>query len=176
MKGDYKLFIKYLIKCLFSSRRGTSSLRGFTLLELMVVLLFMGVLSAVAIPVFLGQIGKSRESELLLTIGSMARSQQSYHFLYGKFALTLVDLENDTGSIFAKYHDVDNITGDSSKVKMQAIALNPGKDQVRDYAVGVYFNNGAYNRVTCQGALVGSAVQAGDLPSDPCTNNGIKVY
>lgn len=176
MRGNYRRSINYLIKRWFSDKRVSTDLQGFTLLELMVVLFFMGTLAAVAIPVFVGQVGKSREAELLLTIGTMARSQQSYHHLYGKFALSLTELENDSGPILAKYHDVDNITGDPTKVKMQAIALNPGKDQVRDYAVGVYFKDGAYTRATCQGELVGSAVQVGDLPSDPCTNNGNKIY
>lgn len=163
---------------LFMAITRKSSLHGFTLLELMIVVIILGVLSAVAIPVFLGQVGKARESESLLLLGSMARSQQSYHYLQGEFALTLADLENQTGPISSKYHDVDNIAAGvmPNSVTMQIIALNPGRDQVRDYAVGIYFNNGAYLRSTCQGAVVGAPVQVGPLPTDPCTNGGFKIY
>jgi type IV pilus assembly protein PilA len=166
----------YRIKRLLYLVGRSSSSGGFTLLELIVVFVFLGILSAVSIPVFLGQIGKGREAELMLTIGTMARSQQSYHYIHGEFALTLAQIEGDSGRISAKYHDVDNITGDATKVKMQAVALNPSSSQVRDYAVGVYFVNSSYLRATCQGAVVGSPVQVGDTPSDPCSNNGIKLY
>ena len=163
---------KFLLKTIARNSSG----QGFTLLELIIVVIFLGILSAVAIPVFLGQIGKSRESESLLVLGSMARSQQSYHYLRGEFALTLAALESETGPISSKYHDVDNITGSANTVKIQIIALDPGKDQVRDYAAGVYFQDGSYLRSTCQGALVGAAVQVGNLPDDPCSNNGVKIY
>ena len=164
--------------CLFMTITGKSSLRGFTLLELIIVVVFLSVLSAVAIPVFIGQIGKSRESESLLLLGSMARSQQSYHYLQGEFALTLAELESQTGPISSKYHDVDNIAAGvtPNSVTMQIIALNPGQDQVRDYAVGVYFDNGAYLRSTCQGSIVGAPVQVGPLPADLCTNGGFKLF
>lgn len=106
----------------------------------------------------------------------MARSQQAYHYIYGEFAPTLAQLENDSGSINPKYHDVDNFTATTNiRVKIQAVAIDPSKDQVRDYAIGIYFNNGAYERATCQGEIVGSEVQVGDNASDPCTNNGVKI-
>ncbi len=180
MKHNYRFSMEYLIKYWLSYMRAKNfAVAGFTLIELIVVFLILGILAAVSTPVFFAQIGKSRESELLITMGSIARTQQSYHFLYGKFALTMAEIEAESGKVSVKYYDLDNITGGTSggisNVKVQGIALNPGKDQVRNYAIGVYFNNGAFDRATCQGALIGSAVQVGDLPSDPCTNNGTKI-
>lgn len=144
-------------------------------MELMIVMIIIGLLVAVSVPVLFSQVGKARESELLVTMGAMARAQQAYHVVNGTFALTLTDLENEMGTISVKYYDVDHITGDSTKVKMQGVPLDGNKDQVRNYAFGVYFQNGLFNRVTCQGELVGSNVQVGDLPTDPCSDNGRKL-
>jgi type IV pilus assembly protein PilA len=57
----------------------------------------------------------------------------------------------------------------------QAAAKDSGKDQTRNYAIGVYFNNGAYGRSTCRGAQIGDAVNVGDTPDEDCTNNGTRV-
>lgn len=177
MRQYHQLCGNLLTKFLISSLTSKTQLnKGFTLIELLVVAIIVGIMAAVAVPVFTAQVGKSRESELLLLIGSMARNQQSYHYVYGEFALTLAQLEADSGVISNRYYDVDNITGDTAKVKIQAIPFNAGKDSVRNYAVGVYFNNGAYDRATCQGFKVGDSVQVGDIASDPCSNNGTKIY
>jgi len=177
MTQEHQLFKNLLAKFLISLFTSKSRQdQGFTLIEMLVVMIIIGILAAVSIPTFTAQVGKSRESELLLLIGSMARSQQAYHYLYGEFALTLAQLEADNGPISNTYYDVDNITGDSTKVKIQAIPFNAGKDGVRDYAVGIYVNNGAYYRATCQGYKIGDEVQVGDTYSDPCTNNGFKIY
>ncbi|MDX2217263.1 MAG: type IV pilin-like G/H family protein [Oculatellaceae cyanobacterium bins.114] len=52
--------------------------QGFTLLELLVVIMIIGLLSALALPSFLSQSSKARESEALTYIGSINRGQQAY--------------------------------------------------------------------------------------------------
>ena len=149
--------------------------QGFTLIELIVVIIFLSVLIVVAIPTFTSQTGKAREAEVLINLGTLARSQQSFHYLKGHFALTLAAIEADTGPIDVKYYDLNNITGTANHVKIQAIPINGPQDSVRNYAVGVYFNDGAYDRATCQGFLIGEEVQVGDTADEPCTNNGVKI-
>ncbi len=151
---------------------------GFTLLELMVVMLILSVLSAVAIPTFYGQIGKSREAELQMKLGAMARSQQAYHYEKTQFAPTINTLNLSDGIITSNYYNfLDPAPGDidATKVKHQATAKNSGQDQTRNYAIGVYFDGGAYERATCRAAQVGGSVNVGDLAADDCTENGIKI-
>jgi type IV pilus assembly protein PilA len=148
---------------------------GFTLLELMVVMMIISVLTAIAIPAFYGQIGKSREAELQMKMGAIARSQQSYHFQQGQFASTMNTLNLSDGLITSFYYDFPDPTVDTAKVKHQALAKNSSKDQTRNYAIGIYFDGGAYGRSTCRAAQIGEAVNVGDLPFDDCTNNGTKV-
>lgn len=149
--------------------------KGFTLLELIVVMIVISILSAISIPVFQRQIGKARESEVKLKMGAIARSQTSYHYSQGGFAPTMALLAADTGPISSYYYTFPDPITDAVKVKHQAVSVNPGQFQTRDYAVGVYYISEAYGRSTCQGFDIGASVNVGDLPFDPCTNNGIRI-
>lgn len=53
--------------------------KGFTLLELLVVIVIMGLLSAIALPTFLNFASKAKQSEALTYIGSINRGQQAYY-------------------------------------------------------------------------------------------------
>jgi len=149
--------------------------RGFTLLELIVVMIVISILSAVSLPVFQRQIGKAREAEVQLKLGAIACSQTSYHYINGVFAPTIAALSADVGQISSFYYTFPDPSTDSAKVKHQAVAINPGVSQTRNYAIGVYYINGGYGRATCQGFEIGQSVNVGDLPDDLCTNNGIKI-
>lgn len=56
-----------------------ASSRGFTLMELMVVVVIVGVLSAVAVPSIQKFIRTSRESEATTNLGAIARGATSYY-------------------------------------------------------------------------------------------------
>ena len=56
--------------------------KGFTLIELMTVIVIMGALAAVAIPKIFGQIAKARASELYSAAGSYIHLQDSYNIQF----------------------------------------------------------------------------------------------
>ncbi len=55
------------------------SRKGFTLIELMVVILIVGILAAVAIPILRGRIDAAKWSEGKAMIGSIATAIRAYH-------------------------------------------------------------------------------------------------
>jgi type IV pilus assembly protein PilA len=152
---------------------------GFTLIELLVVIIIIGVLSAVALPSLIAQVGKARESEAKINLGSMSRSQQAYHVEKQRFADDLNKLSIN-GSYKSKYFDFElhPLASDDTyvdNVKHRAVAIKPNEDHVRDYAMGVYYNSGAFINSFCQGSSIGASVEVGVTAADSCTNGGIKI-
>ena len=72
MKSEFKT---KLIQHMLNKKNGE---KGFTLIELLVVIIIIGILAAIALPSFLNQAAKARQSESKTYVGSMNRSQQAY--------------------------------------------------------------------------------------------------
>ena len=86
MKTDFKAkLIQHL-----ANKRGEE---GFTLIELLVVIIIIGILAAIALPSFLNQAAKARQSEGSTYTGTLNRTQQAYYVENGRFAENLETLK-----------------------------------------------------------------------------------
>ena len=78
MNATPKLFIKSLLLTRQKQLRGSE---GFTLVELMIVIVIVGILSAVALPNFLSQTDKAKASEATTKIsGLLKEAYTEYQF------------------------------------------------------------------------------------------------
>ena len=59
---------------------------GYTLIELMIVVMIMGVLAAIAIPTFSSYLYRSRATEATTILGEIRQRQESYRAEVNQFA------------------------------------------------------------------------------------------
>ncbi len=97
MKSEFKT---KLIQHMLNKKNGE---KGFTLIELLVVIIIIGILAAIALPSFLNQASKARQSEAKTYTGSLNRGQQSYYLEKQQFADNLATLAVGISQTTANY-------------------------------------------------------------------------
>lgn len=69
---------KFVFFCYEKRQRCIMKKQGFSLIELMVVIVIMGILAAVAVPKLFGMIDKAKVSEVGLAAGTYIKLQEAY--------------------------------------------------------------------------------------------------
>jgi prepilin-type N-terminal cleavage/methylation domain-containing protein len=139
-----------LLHCLLNRK---TKAQGFTILELMVVLIIVGMLTAMALPSFLSQSNKARRSEAQTYMGSINRGQQAYYIENQIFATALENLElglSESQSYNYSVASADQLAS-VAKAEPRGAALNGFAGKVW-IATGNDLNSTVYARV-CEGPL-----------------------
>ena len=94
------------------------STKGFTLVELVIVIVIVGILSIVAVPIYRGYTRKAMASEGKALLGSIQTSQKIYFAEYGGFfshtASTGYTAELDVDARANKYFKEYTVTNSAS--------------------------------------------------------------
>ncbi len=128
---------------------------GFTLIELMVVMIFLSLFAAIALPNLVKQAGKAREVEFKNAVGTINRAQQAYHWENNVFVQETTDAESINVlnlSFDNTYIEDYNIVAynNSSYAVVRPSNTDFQQDQTRAYAGGVYYSQGNYSMIVCQ--------------------------
>ena len=139
MKSEFKT---KLIQHMLNKKNGE---KGFTLIELLVVIIIIGILAAIALPSFLNQSNKAKQSEAKTYVGTLNKGQQAYFTEKNRFGSDVAILGIGVKSTTENYdytsagtlYDGAVITNNSSlsAVKSKAVALRGYAGKVQLHTV-----------------------------------------
>ncbi|PZO40295.1 MAG: general secretion pathway protein GspH [Shackletoniella antarctica] len=120
---------------------------GFTLIELLVVIIIIGILAAIALPSFLNQANKARQSEAVTYVGSMNRAQQAYYLERNGFTDGIAELGLGIPKSTESYDYQITKSTTAPTVTNQALPAGPADGLPADAAVRAYIGGVALAEV-----------------------------
>lgn len=149
------------------SHRGADA-PGFTLLELLVVMMLFTILASLALPVFLNQAARAKQAKAINDVGAMKRAQHSFFYEHSNFASSIAEL--GFGHLNAEGTYEYQVQGSGQSTIILAIPTDPN---LRGYAGLAYLSqdsqgNTILSSLLCEGGL-------GDAPAPILQSQGNQV-
>ncbi len=108
--------------------------KGFTLIELMIVIAIIGILAAIAIPNFLNYQCKARQAEAKTNLGSIRTAEEAYYAEFSTYSITPAKIGFATkgGSkyTYSITHSTSTFTASATSVRINK--ANPDKWTMTD--------------------------------------------
>jgi type IV pilus assembly protein PilA len=125
--------------------------KGFTLIELMIVVAILGILAAIAIPTYMDYTKRAKVSEAISLLSGVANAIAEYHTSQGKMPTSLDEIGGEKTSryVSAMRWEGNATSGNSTYGKISATLANigTGVDGNRLYLYVIYRgNNETYDK------------------------------
>lgn len=105
-----------------------NNLRGFTLIEIMIVVSIVAILAAIAVPSYQEQVRKSRRSDATAALTAAASLQERWYFQFNGYTDSVDDIGGASGSLVSSEDfytvAVSNNAGEGNCVGGGAIRFN----------------------------------------------------
>lgn len=131
--------------------------KGFTLVELLVVVLIIGMIAAIALPQYRKAVEKARMTEGITMVEKIAEAQQRYYMVYGAFTQDINDLDLDIPGEDTLYDNNSNVPSKQGKYFVFAasnatgnqyyIAVASKNPQTKKYTLFIRKNGKNYCRI-----------------------------
>ncbi|MBD3881679.1 type IV pilin-like G/H family protein [Phormidium tenue FACHB-886] len=158
MKFEFQAkFLQHLLRR--KQAEPLSDEQGFTLIELLVVIIIIGILAAIALPSFLSQAAKAKQSEAKIYVGSVNRAQQAYRIEKPQFAATVEQLQIGIPTETTDYK-YEIFLSTPAQTKFDAIPKDPTTLRAYTGGVMVVTTTGQFSTGACQTTRPSAATPA----------------
>jgi type IV pilus assembly protein PilA len=149
-----------------TSRADFSAQQGFTLVELLVVILVVGILTAISLPSLLNQTAKARQAEAKQKVSTILKIQKVWYIEHESFTnniddLALGSLSGQSDSPAFNYAIVDvgdrsTSTGATAKSNDIAVKSYSGRIDIANAAGTNNVERKVWNSIVCESNIPGT--------------------
>ena len=131
---------------------------GFTLVELIVVVMMIGILSSIAIPQFMSAADKAKQKEASAIVASMVKAATAYNTEYGALPKDMAEM-----SEYARFQQCG--TKDDATIKKGGGSVCKGMTPTEVKDVKVFFSTSGHYEITMDNGDTDSVLKIRAVPN-----------